>query len=110
MIDTDRLRPRLGPLEIWRIGASFLFLGFGGYFTATFLLSLLRPQHRPWSQLLLGVLIMLYGLYRLLSGLRNYRRISAEREANRINVVPSGGSEEASDKSEPKADEKQDQP
>jgi hypothetical protein len=82
MIDTDRLRPRIGPLDVWRIGASFLFLGFGGYFIVTFLLSLTGSKHRPWSQLLLGGLILLYGLYRLISGFRNYRLMIAEGKSN----------------------------
>jgi TRAP-type C4-dicarboxylate transport system permease small subunit len=75
MLDTDRLRPKLSPLDIWRIGASFMFLAFGGYFAVTFLLSLRHDPHRPWSQLLLGVLILLYGAYRVAAAWRTWRRL-----------------------------------
>jgi hypothetical protein len=88
MIDTDRLRYRIGPLDIWRIGASFLFVGFGLYFVVTFLFSLLRTEHRPWTQLLLGGLILMYGAYRLWAGFRNIGRLRAAREADRLSVEP----------------------
>ena len=69
MLDSDRLRPKISPLDVWRVGASVLFLVFGGYFIVTFLLSLGREVHRPWTQLMLGCLVLLYGVYRLVSGL-----------------------------------------
>ena len=44
----------------------------------TFLLSLGKEAHRTWTQLLLGCLVLLYGVYRLVSGLRNWRRMTRE--------------------------------
>jgi len=79
MIDTDRLRPRISPLDVWRIGASFIFVGFGAYFILVFLYHLARPPHRTYTQLLLGILILTYGVWRLWSGLHNYRLMRRDR-------------------------------
>jgi hypothetical protein len=87
MLDSDRLRPKISPLDVWRVGASILFLAFGGYFIVTFLLSLGREVHRTWTQLILGCLVLLYGVYRLWSGLRNWRRLTREPQ-DRVNVEP----------------------
>jgi len=86
MLDSDRLRPKVSPLDVWRIGASVMFLAFGGYFIVTFLLSLGKEAHRTWTQLMLGCLVLLYGVYRLVSGLRNWRRLTREPSQDDIRV------------------------
>ena len=78
MIDTDRLRPKISPLDVWRLASSFVFVGFGVYFVVRFLLRIGRSQPLVWSQLLFGVLILLYGVYRLWGARRNYRRMQEE--------------------------------
>lgn len=78
MIDVNRLRPRISPLDVWRIVTSFLFVGFGVYFVGRFLFQVLSGRPAMWSQLLLGGLILLYGLYRVWSAGRNYRRMQEE--------------------------------
>ena len=87
MIDTDRLRPRISPLDIWRIGASLLFVAFGGYFIVTFIIHRLGHHPRAWTQLMLGGLILLYGIYRLVSGWRNYRRMREDAEESKVQIT-----------------------
>ena len=86
MIDPDRIQPKISPLDVWRIGASFIFIGFGIYFIGAFLLSLVHQQHRPFTTLLLGGLILLYGGWRLWSGWRNYKRMRQMRGEERLDI------------------------
>jgi hypothetical protein len=78
MLDSNRYRPKVTPLDVWRIGASILFFAFGGYFVTTYLLSLGKPVHRTLTQLILGCLVLLYGVYRLVAGIHNWRRLTQE--------------------------------
>ena len=86
MIDIDRLRPRLSPLDYWRIGASILFLGFGGYFFVRFIISRIRGQPHAWTELIFGGLILLYGIYRLWSGWRFIKRLRQEADEEKLGV------------------------
>lgn len=87
MLDPDRYRPKFTPLDIWRVGASILFLAFGGYFIVSFLVYLGKPVHRTWTQLILGCLVLLYGVYRLISGIHNWRRLTREPQ-DRVSIEP----------------------
>ena len=86
MIDMDRLQPKLSPLDYWRIGASIMFLGFGGYFTVRFVISRVRGAPHAWTELILGGLILLYGCYRLWSAWRYVKRIRQEASADKLDV------------------------
>jgi hypothetical protein len=86
MLDSDHYRPKITPLDTWRVGASILFLAFGGYFIVNFLVHLGKPVHRTWTQLMLGCLVLLYGVYRLVSGIRNWRRMTREPPGDDIRI------------------------
>lgn len=67
---SNPIHPKLSPFDWWRIGASVMFLVFGLFFTGRFVIGRLQGSVRPWSELLLGVLILLYAGYRLWSVVR----------------------------------------
>lgn len=76
MMDTDRLRPRLSPLDWYKLGSSVLFVGLGGFILVRALLTLGRRG--SITQIVLGGLIFLYGLYRIWAAIRNLRRLQRE--------------------------------
>jgi hypothetical protein len=86
MIDTDRLRPKISPLDIWRIGASIVFVGFGAYFSVRFAISRLSGTPHAWTELILGLLILLYGLYRLIAAWRYFKRTRQEAAEDKLSV------------------------
>jgi hypothetical protein len=75
MIDTDRLRPKLSPLDWYKLGSSVLFAVLGGFVLIRALIR--HPAQGMVTQLLLGGLIFLYGGYRLWAAYRNLRRLLA---------------------------------
>jgi uncharacterized membrane-anchored protein len=104
MLDPDRYRPKFTPLDVWRVGASIIFILFGLSFVLAFLsgrvggplhawigriipLPLFRAERPSWSVLLFGVLILLYGVYRVWSGLHNWRRLTQEPQ-DRVSIEP----------------------
>jgi hypothetical protein len=90
MIDTRRLQPKISPLEIWRIGMSFIFIVLGLVIDLAFAssrlggglhaqigralpLPILQGNRLGWGAFALGTVVLLYGIWRLWSGLRAVR-------------------------------------
>jgi hypothetical protein len=91
LIDTSRLQPRISPLDIWRIGLSFVFIAFGLAIDLAFAssrlglrlhasiyrvlpLPILQGARLGWGAFAFGTVVLLYGAWRLWWGLRSWRR------------------------------------
>jgi len=72
MIDTDRLTPKLSPMDWYKIGSSILFIILG-----SFILIRVLVRKGTVTELILGGLILVYGLYRVWSAARNLKRLLA---------------------------------
>jgi hypothetical protein len=59
-------------MDWYKLGSSLLFIVLGGFLFFRFIFT---TQKRFWTQLILGGLILTYGIYRLIGAYRNLRRI-----------------------------------
>ena len=75
MINLNQKRPRLLPMDWYKIGSSALFVILGGFIIIRYLIA---SQKRYFTPLIMGGLIFAYGLYRVISAYRNLRRLLRE--------------------------------
>jgi uncharacterized membrane protein HdeD (DUF308 family) len=75
MYNPKRKKIRLSPLDWYKLFSSFLFLALGGFLFFRFFFA---TQKRFWTQLILGGLILGYGIYRLIAAYRNLRRVLSD--------------------------------
>jgi uncharacterized membrane protein HdeD (DUF308 family) len=75
MISPDQLkiRPKLSPLDWYKLGSSVLFVVLGGFLVFRYLFA--PPGKRFITALVLGLLILGYGVFRLWLAYRSLRRI-----------------------------------
>jgi len=75
MISPDQLkiRPKISPLDWYKIGSSVLFVVLGGFLIFRFLFA--SAEKRFITTLILGGLIFGYGIFRLWLAYRSLRRI-----------------------------------
>jgi hypothetical protein len=72
-------RARLLPLDWYKIGSSILFVVLGGFIIVRYLVSLQKKYATP---LIIGGLILAYGIYRVIAAYRNLRRILKDSRDN----------------------------
>jgi hypothetical protein len=73
MISPNRPILKLSPMDWYKLGSSLLFVILGGFIIVRFLLASPRRYVTP---LIMGGLILAYGLYRVIAAYRNLREIS----------------------------------
>jgi hypothetical protein len=73
MINPEHLKPKLSPLDWYKLGSSVLFVILGGFLIFRFLFA--AAGKRFITTLLLGGLIFGYGIFRLRLAYRSLRRI-----------------------------------
>jgi uncharacterized membrane protein HdeD (DUF308 family) len=75
MISPDQLkiRPKISPLDWYKLGSSVLFVVLGGFLVFRYLFA--ATGKRFITSILLGGLILGYGIFRLWLAYRNLRRI-----------------------------------
>ena len=73
MINPEHLKPKLSPLDWYKLGSSVLFVVLGGFLIFRFLFA--AAGKRFITSLLLGGLIFGYGVFRLWLAFRNLRKL-----------------------------------
>ena len=73
MIDPNRLRPKISPFDWYRLGSGVLFFVLGGYLIFRYIFT--PATKRFVTPLVLGGLIIIYGVFRFWMSFRNFRRM-----------------------------------
>jgi uncharacterized membrane protein HdeD (DUF308 family) len=76
MINPEHLKPKLSPLDWYKLGSSVLFVVLGGFLVFRFLFA--ATGKRFITALVLGLLILGYGIFRLWLAYRSLRRAFRE--------------------------------